>query len=565
MFSRWFALLVPVVLVGVLLVPRGREEAGARETVVAANGMVVCVSPTAAEVGVDVLKRGGNSVDAAVAVAVTMAVTYPPAGNIAGGGFMLIHRPDGKPVVIDYREMAPAASTRDMFAGGADPYSPKAVGVPGTLRGLELAHRKYGSGTLSWKQLVEPAVSIAQDGFPITRPLADSLNDILASARTPEEFRRVYGPPGDAEQWKAGDRLIQPDLAKTLRTIADHGADDFYTGETSKLIVREMERTGGLITAEDLANYQAKEREPIHGTYRGYDIYGAPPPSSGGVCLVEMLNILENFDLNTDGRWSARTNHRIIEAMKRTYRDRARYLGDADFVKDIPIEKLTSKAYAKELAESIGDTATPSAELAPPIELTGEGDSTTHFSIIDANGMAISNTYTLEMSYGSRIVVPEGGFLLNNEMTDFNHTPGRTDRRGAIGTEPNLPAPGKRMLSSQTPTIVARDGKPYLITGSPGGRTIINTVLCVVLNVIEFEMPIREAVDAPRLHHQWFPDVARFEGARTKKRLVQELQAMGHEVVGNRQGDAHSIMVDPESGRYHGAADGRIIGEARGY
>ncbi|HEY8503920.1 MAG TPA: gamma-glutamyltransferase [Gemmataceae bacterium] len=533
------------------------------DVAVGTRGMVVCVSPPAAEAGLAVLKKGGTAVDAAVAVGFALAVTYPPAGNIGGGGFMIVHPGAGKePAFFDYREMAPAAATPDMFAKGTDRFSPKAVGVPGTVRGLELAHRRFGK--LPWKDLVLPAVRLAEEGFPLERPMAESLNRVLDSSRTPAEFRRVYGPPEGKKRWEPGDRLVQPELARTLRRIAEEGPDAFYTGELAELLESEMKRSGGLITREDLKAYRARERKPTHGTFRGYDVYAAAPPSSGGVALVQMLNILETFDLKRAGRWSAEANHLIIEAMRRAYRDRARYLGDPDFV-EVPAF-LTSKEYARKLAEGIDpNKATPSAALAGDIPLAPEGEHTTHFSVIDKNGLAVSNTYTLEASYGTRIVVKGAGYLLNNEMTDFNHRPGYTDRLGAIGTEPNRVAPHKRMLSSMCPTIVARDGKPVLITGSPGGRTIINTVLCVVLNVTEFGMDVRAAVDAPRLHHQWFPDLVRFEGVREHPLLVQKLRAMGHTVLGTRQGDAHTIRIDPETGKYLGAADRRIHGAARGY
>jgi gamma-glutamyltranspeptidase/glutathione hydrolase len=371
---------------------------------------------------------------------------------------------------------------------------------------------------------------------------------------------RVFGKDGGRGTWKAGDKLVQKDLAKTLKVIAAKGADGFYKGEVAALFVKEMKAGGGLITAKDLEGYKAKERRPIHGTYRGHDVYAPPPPSSGGVCLVQMLNVLENFDLKKHGRYSAKTLHLMAETMRRAYCDRAKYLGDGDFVK-IPAH-LTSKEYAKKMARSIDLTkATRSEDLAKEVPLRGEGDSTTHFSVIDHAGMAVSNTYTLERSFGSRVVVRGAGFLLNNEMIDFNWFPGQTTRDGAIGTEANTVFPGKRMLSSQTPTIVAKDGKVVLITGSPGSRTIINTVLCVVLNVVEFGMSAREAVDAPRLHHQWFPDELRFEGGRDHHEAVKGLEAMGHKVGGGSQGDAHTIRVSPKTGAYVGAADRRINGK----
>jgi gamma-glutamyltranspeptidase/glutathione hydrolase len=502
-------------------------------------------------------------VDAAVATAFAQAVTYPAAGNIGGGGFMVVY-PGGKaePVVFEYRERAPLAATRTMFTRQDTWYSHKAVGVPGTVRGLALAHARFGK--LPWKDAVMPAVKLAEDGFVIDQALARSLNSVVDSSADNAELRRVFGKDGGAKSWEAGDRLVQKDLGRTLRLIAERGPDAFYKGPIADLIAAEMKAGGGLITKEDLAAYEAKARKPVHGTYRGYDVYAPPPPSSGGICLVEMLNILENFDLRKQGRWSPETLHLMIEAMRRAYCDRARHLGDADFVK-VP-DHLTSKEYARKLAQGIDrNKATPSADLAKDIPLKGEGDSTTHFSVIDPDGMAVSNTYTLERSYGSRVVVRGGGFLLNNEMMDFNWFPGETTRGGQIGTAPNQIAPGKRMLSSQTPTIVAKDGKVVLITGSPGSRTIINTVLGVVVNVIDFGMDVRQAVDAPRLHHAWFPDEARFEGAYRYPDAVKRLREMGHQVVGTRQGDAHSIWLDPKTGRYVGAADRRIDGKVAGF
>ncbi len=368
--------------------------------------------------------------------------------------------------------------------------------------------------------------------------------------------------------WKAGDRLVQTDLAATLRLIANDGPDAFYQGKIADQIAAEMNSNGGLITKADLAAYRAKIRQPIHGTFRGYDVYGPPPPSSGGICLVEMLNILENFDLKKQGRWSPETLHLMIEAMRRSYLDRARYLGDADFV-EIP-DRLTTKSYAKTLAQGIDRRrATPSVDLAKDIPLAGEGTSTTHFSVVDSTGMGVSNTYTLEHSFGSRVVPRGTGFLLNNEMGDFNWKPGYTDRKGRIGTKPNQIAPGKRMLSSQTPILIAQDGRLRLLTGSPGGRTIINTVLCVTLNFCEFGMPPGAAIEAPRLHHQWLPDVARFEGIGQSRfsETLDKLRAMGHTFQDkpSRQGDAHTIWIDPASGEYVGVADWRRSGKALGY
>jgi gamma-glutamyltranspeptidase / glutathione hydrolase len=529
------------------------------ETPKGRHGMVVAVSPEGAEAGKEILLKGGNAVDAAVATALAMAVTYPAAGNLGGGGFMVIHpaHGQGEPLVIDYREMAPSAASKTMYTKKDTIYSHKAVGVPGTVRGLALAHTRFGK--LPWREVVAPAVEFAEKGFVLDDYMAGSLNYLVSSSAEFAETVRAFGKNGKAD-WRAGDRFLQPDLAKTLKCIQLDGPDAFYTGPIADLIAAEMKSGGGLITKPDLAAYRARARTPIHGTYHGYDVYAPPPPSSGGICLVEMLNILENFDLKKQGRWSPATLHLLIETMRRAYCDRAKYLGDGDFVQ-IP-EHLTSKEYAKKLAASIDPKkATRSEDLAKEIKIGGESD-TTHFSVIDGDGMAVANTYTLERSYGSHITVKGAGFLLNNEMMDFNWFPGDTRRDGQIGTSANQIAPGKRMLSSQTPTIVARDGKVVLITGSPGSRTIINTSLQILLNVLEFDMDARAAVDAPRLHHQWLPDRVRFEGMSEYSEAVAKLKTMGHIVEGTRQGDAHTIRVDPKTGAYIGAEDRRILGKA---
>src|SRR5437773_1475901 len=431
------------------------QARGAQKPAKAKQGMVVSVSAHGTQAGLETLKKGGNAVDAAVATAFALAVTYPAAGNIGGGGFMMVY-PGGaeEPVCIEYRETAPAAATKTMYKKDESIYSCRAVGVPGTVRGMALAHQKFGK--LPWKDVVMPAVRLAEEGFVIDAVLASSLNWIVSSADEFPELRRVLGKDSGKADWRPGDRFVQKDLGTTLRLIAEEGPDAFYTGSIVDKLVATMQAGGGLITKSDLAHYQAKARKPIHGTYRGYDVYGPPPPASGGTCLVEMLNILENFDLKSQGRWSPQTLHLMIETMRRAYCDRARYLGDADFIK-IP-DFLTSKDYARKLAHSIDlKKATRSEDLAKDIPLTAESDSTTHFSVIDKDGMAVANTYTLERSYGSRVVVRGAGFLLNDEMMDFNWRPGVTDRQGTIGTEANQIAPGKRMLSSQTPTIVVRD------------------------------------------------------------------------------------------------------------
>jgi len=546
---------------------------GSGQYVRAEKAMVVSATRHASRAGRDVLRRGGNAVDAAVATAFALAVTWPEAGNIGGGGFMMIYPADGKqPVCIDYRETAPGAATPTMFKHDARRHTGKMAGVPGTVRGLALAHREYGR--LPWKDLVLPAAKLAEEGFEVDRQLARSVNRVLQSPPQPPkprfaELRRVYGKPGGGP-WRAGDRMILGDLAATLRRIAIEGPDAFYSGEIADRIVAEMRRADGIMTKTDLEIYRAKVRKPIRGTYRGYEVFGPPPPSSGGICLVQMLNVLENFDLRSHGRYSARNMHVMAEAMRRAFRDRAEYLGDVDFVR-IP-RHLTDKAHARRLAGGIDiRAATASESLAREIELATESPDTTHFSVIDSDGTAVSNTYTLEASWGSRIVVRGAGFLLNNEMGDFNRNPGHTDRRGGIGTKPNQIMPHKRMLSSQTPVIIARDGHVVLVTGSPGGRTIINTVLQVVLNVVEFEMDLPDSVASPRLHHQWFPDQLEFEGLNEDRysAAVDQLRAAGHSLRlpggSGRQGSAHSILVDPRTGTLHGVADRRCGGEASGY
>jgi gamma-glutamyltranspeptidase/glutathione hydrolase len=558
---RIFQLTTALTLVA-LAVSFSRADAPAK-TITAKNGLVVSVSPEASDAGLTILKRGGNAVDAAVATALALAVTHPAAGNIGGGGFMLVHPAPGKgpPAVIEYRETAPAAATKDMFVNDDRHFGCKVVGVPGTVRGLEVAFAKYGSKAVTWKDAVTPAIELAEKGFALDGWTANSLNGYVRDSADFPEFCRVFGKTGG---WHAGDRLAQPDLAKCLWQIAEQGAEAFYSGPVADLIVAEMRAGGGLITKVDLADYKAVERAPVHGTYRGYDVYAPPPPTSGGIALIEMLNVLENFDLARHGRFEPETLHLMAEAMRRAYCDRARFLGDPAFTR-IP-DHLTSKEYAKQLAASIDPAkSTPSESLAKDVRLQGaESDDTTHFSVIDKDGMAVSNTYTLEHLYGSKVVVRGGGFLLNNEMMDFNHKPGVTSRGGRIGTDPNLTAPGKRMLSSQTPTVVAKGGKPYLVTGSPGGRTITNTTLCVLVNVLDYKMSVREAVDAPRIHHQWFPDQLRVE-PKLDAEAVEGLRKLGHKVSTARQGDAHTILIDPVTGAYYGADDRRIMGGAAGY
>jgi gamma-glutamyltranspeptidase/glutathione hydrolase len=530
------------------------------------TGMVVSVNGYASDIGAAILAKGGNAVDAAVATAFALAVVHPSAGNIGGGGFMVVRPANGKsPTTFDYREKAPLASTKSMYLDSAGNIVRArtatgylAPGVPGTVKGLAMAHAKFGK--LKWQAVVAPAADLAASGFVLSDALARSVNGEVARAMQPyPQSVRAYGKPGGGT-WAGGDTMRLPDLARTLRSIADEGPSVFYTGWIADSIAATMKAGGGLITKRDLAVYSAKERKPVRGTYRGYEIISMPPPSSGGVAIIEMLNILEPYDLGKMGHGSAESEHLIIEAQRRAYLDRARFLGDEDFV-DVPVAKLTSKAHARSVAATIDlARASSSAELGKDIltkELPPESEETTHFSVVDRDGMAVTNTYTLEGGYGSHVVVSGAGFILNNEMGDFNKKPGFTDSTGTIGTPANLIAPGKRMLSSMSPTIVARDGKLFLVTGSPGGRTIINTTLHVILNSIDFAMDVREAVNAPREDFEWMPEVVSYERNGLADSVVKTLEGMGHRLREGRgaQGDAHSIRYDAKTKTAWGAND----------
>ncbi|MGI9469205.1 MAG: gamma-glutamyltransferase, partial [Rubripirellula sp.] len=529
------------------------------------GGIVVSDSRIASQIGRDVLLDGGNAVDAAVATAFALAVSWPEAGNIGGGGFMLVRPANGKkPVCVDYRETAPISMQKDSFTRSDTTFTQKAVGVPGTVRGLALAHAKHGR--LDWSRLVMPASKLALQGVPIDPPLAKSLNYVLnipsvQSENKFSELRRVYGKP-DKSDWKAGDTLLLPDLAATLRLIAQQGPDSFYKGAIAKQLVEEMDRGDGEISLQDLDQYKSIIRPAMKGRFRGYTVLGAPPPSSGGTCIIEALNIIENFNMTKWDRYDPQCIHLIAETCRRVFADRARYLGDPAYTR-IP-EFLTSKKYAREVAKSIDlNKATPSGLITPEINVTSESPDTTHFSIVDKNGMAVSNTYTLEASWGSRIVVKGAGFLLNNEMGDFNWFPGETNQAGRIGTKPNTVAAGKRMLSSQSPTMLEKDGKLVLVTGSPGGRTIINTVLGIVLSVAEFSLTPEQAVAGARMHHQWFPDRLDLEALDhvPHSRVQKQLAEMGHR-IGNRpkQGSAHTVAIDQNSDMRIGIADRRRSG-----
>jgi len=551
--------------------PVGAEsETYSRHVVVAQEGH-------AADIGREVMRRGGNAIDAAIATAFALAVTLPEAGNLGGGGFIVAYLAGRREVVtVDFREMAPLSAGPAMYLAGDGTLRPRhragawAAAVPGTVRGLGLAHARFGK--TSWGDLVLPAARLARAGFPISADLAGSLNRQLAPRnRQPGSpaGRDDFGRLGDFTEsaaafekpdhtpWQRGDVLVQRDLAASLDRIAAGGPDEFYTGRTALLIAGYMAAHDGLVTLADLKSYQAQLRSPVHTSFRGCEVFSIGPPSSGGIVLCQMLNILERYDLKQGGRDAPQTLHRITEAMRRAFFTRAARLGDPDFV-SIPVSELTSKSYAGDLARSIGEKATPSAKLAPFVVQTPEGDHTTHLSIIDEAGNAVALTYTLEDSYGAKCVVAGAGFLLNNEMGDFNLIPGRTDTTGRIGTPANLVAPHKRMLSSMTPTLVLKDGRVLVVTGSPGGRTIPNTTLWVVLNLLEFGMSPREAVDAPRTHHQWFPDVLVLEGRSWSSATRLSLRGLGHTLKEvNHQGIANTIVVEPPGRTLHGIADYR--------
>ena len=541
--------------------------AQAAQSAQAKHGMVASASGLASQVGVDTLKRGGNAVDAAVAVGLALAVVYPEAGNLGGGGFMLIRMADGRNTAIDYRETAPALASRTLYLDkqgniikGASLVGYRAVGVPGTVAGLALAQRRYGR--LSWRQVVEPARRLAAQGFLISPALASSLKKATVLNGFAES-RRVFGRGGKA--YRAGELFRQPALAATLERLEEHGPREFYTGRTARLLAQDMAAHGGLVTLADLRHYRAVERTPLRGTYRGYGVLTMPPPSSGGVALLEMLNILERSDVRRMGSGTASTDHLLIEAMRRAFADRSAFGGDPDFVR-VPVRGLIAKAYAAQAAGTIDPRqSTPSAQTKPGRPQAYESHDTTHFSVVDAEGNAVSNTYTLNFLYGSGVTAVGTGVLLNDEMDDFASKPGTPNGFGLIQGAANAIGPHKRPLSSMTPTILTRHGRLFLVLGSPGGPTIINTVLQVILNVVDHGMTLSQAVAAPRLHHQWLPDLIRYEPGAVPPDVRAALDAEGHRFApepgafpGNPTwGDAEGIVVDPRSGMRLGASDPR--------
>ncbi|HEV2115143.1 MAG TPA: gamma-glutamyltransferase [Terriglobales bacterium] len=558
-----------------------RPAAAAMQPVHAPHAMVVSVQGLASQAGVDVLRQGGNAVDAAVATGFALAVVHPQAGNIGGGGFMLVRMGDGAAHFIDYREKAPAGATRDMYLDaqgniipGASTIGYKAIGVPGSVAGMVYAEKKYGKLTLA--QVMAPAIRLARDGFALSWAEADEMRD-PELAKFPAS-RQIF--QRDGKYYQTGEIFRQPELATTLEKIAAN-PDDFYHGEMARQIAAAVEQGGGLITAQDLANYQVKERGPIRGTYRGYQIISAPPPSSGGIALVEALNILEGYDLGTLGSHSAESVHLTVEAYRRAFFDRAEFLGDPDFA-NIPVAQLVDKRYGEAWRASLDPHhASDSHQLKRPPEFTAleryaelhpqplavrEPEHTTHYSVVDSEGNAVAVTTTLNDLFGSRVTVPGLGFLLNDEMDDFTSKPGVPNMFGLIQSPNNAIGPEKRPLSAMTPTIVLRNGRLFLVLGSPGGPRIITTVANILMGVVDYGMNIQEAVNAPRFHHQWLPDTVFLERGFSPD-TIKLLQEMGHKVmVEGYWSDGECIEIDPQSGERLGATDERnVSGKAIGY
>jgi len=526
----------------------------------AKSGMVATQEALATKIGVEILKQGGNAVDAAVAVGYALAVTLPRAGNLGGGGFMLVYLAEKQQVIaIDYREKAPADASRDMYLDENGEVTPNlskfhglAIGTPGTVMGLEHARKTYG--TLSREQLLAPAIKLAKEGITVTPDLAGSLAALKDRLGKSEEAKNIFYKE-DGVNYAPGDTLKQTDLANTLTIISEQGEKGFYEGKIAKAIAASIQEAGGIVTENDLKNYHSVDRKAIEGTYRGYQVFSMPPPSSGGVHIVQILNMLENYDITAMGHNSAQHIHTLVESMRRAYADRSLHLGDSDFVK-VPVKTLTSKAYAKQLVDTIDpDKATPSKDIQPDANLPYESNQTTHFSVVDKWGNAVANTYTLNYSYGSGIVAKGTGVLLNNEMDDFSAKPGHANGYGLIGGEANAIAPGKRPLSSMSPTVILKDNELFMVTGTPGGSRIITTTLQVISNVIDYGMNIADATSATRIHHQWLPDYIRVESGLSAD-TVNILEAKGHQLkVQESMGSTQSIMTS-ENGLY-GASDPR--------
>ncbi|MEQ9307831.1 MAG: gamma-glutamyltransferase [Balneolaceae bacterium] len=536
----------------------------------AKNGMVTSDSDIASQVGIDILKNGGNAIDASIATAFALAVTHPQAGNIGGGGFIVFLNSEGESTTIDFREKAPLAASVDMYLDENGNYIDDlnhegllSIGVPGTVAGMHLAHQKYGS--MKWADLVEPAVKLARDGFPLNWMLREHAERYkLQEEEYP--FMANFFNDENGELVELNKVWKQPALAHTLAQIRDHGRDGFYKGEVAANIAQYMRENGGIITEQDLEEYNAIERNPIKGTYKGFEIISMPPPSSGGVAMIEMLNILELADLQEIEFNSTEYVHLVAEAMRRAYADRAEHLGDPDFNPEMPLDKLTSKEFAKMRFENINFEKASVSDSSKFGQIY-DGTNTTHFSVMDKNGNAVSVTYTLEHTYGAKIGSTKLGFIFNNEMGDFNPQLGVTNRGGRIGSQPNKIEPGKRMLSSMTPTIVSKDDKPVLIIGTPGGRTIINAVFQTVLNVLEYDMRIDRAIEAMKIHHQWLPDRILYEENLLSPDTRKSLEAMGHTLVPvTRLGNLMGITFDPETETIIGHSDSSSMnGAAIGY
>ena len=543
-----------------------RPEVAAPGSTVASQGMVVSSHPLASQAGVDVMREGGNAVDAAVAVSFALAVAHPIAGNVGGGGFLLYHDAEtGREISVDYREMAPGGAGRDMYLDAAGEVVPElstvgylASGVPGSVAGLHLAWSRFG--TLPWSRLLGPAIDLARNGFVVEEHFSRSLESAAPLLERFDETRRIFLPGGTPPA--PGRTFTQPDLARTLEAVARDGAEAFYRGEIAELIEREMEAHGGIMTREDLANYEPRIRPPVRGRYRGYEVVSMGPPSSGGVILIEMLNMLELAGRRPE---TAARLHLLAECMRRAFADRAATLGDADFA-EVPVDRLLSREHARERLADLDETAATGSRQVAAGELAEESPQTTHLSVVDPAGSAVAITTTINGNFGSGVTVKGAGFLLNNEMDDFTSRPGVPNMFGLLQGQANAIAPGKRPLSAMTPTLVKQDGKVLLVLGSPGGPTIINTVLQIILNVLDQEMGLYQAVDEPRIHHQWMPDRIVAETGALSREVEAELESLGHEVVyRGRIGDAHCIRVDPVTGLREGVADPRLWGEARGF
>lgn len=551
---------------------RKKQDINFRSDVSGTSGMVVSASKYASQVGIDILKSGGNAVDAAVAIGFALAVTYPQAGNLGGGGFMVIKIKDTV-TAIDYREKAPAGSTRNMFLNEKGEFLPDksqvghlSAGVPGSVAGMLYALEKYG--TKKREEIIAPAIKLAENGFELEQELASSLNGEYELFKQFPSTKKVFTKNG--LNYTGGELFIQKDLANTLKLISIHGRDGFYSGVTAELIVKEMQRGGGIITSEDLKNYNPVERTPIHINYKGYDVYSMSPPSSGGIALAQLLNMAEyeqipdRNDVYNGIKDHSNYLHNIIESMKRVYADRSEHLGDPDFWK-VPVNELISKDYAKKRRNEISNNSTPSGEIKPGVFIN-ESDQTTHYSVIDKDGNMVSVTTTLNNTYGSGVVVDGAGFLLNDEMDDFASKPGEPNMFGLVGNEANAIEPGKRMLSSMTPTIILKDGSPFMVVGSPGGGRIITSVFTTIINVIDFKMPLDSAIDKPRFHHQWLPEYLQYEAGAIDEEVLAKLQEKGHQVKQiSDYGRVEAILVDWKNHTYYGHSDRRGYGAAIGY